>query len=148
MLGHRGYVSDLLASAHHGSLTGTLEIKDIGGSELVVLLKAGKLMHASGALSPAHRLGEILIRRGAATMSAVEAVTRQLEGMSGTKPLSGAMLVKQGVSPDEVKRAIQAQSAPREGGARAGRRELPLRFGREPEDEGRRRRGGHAPLSH
>jgi tetratricopeptide (TPR) repeat protein len=109
-LGRRCFVSDLLAGGLRHQFTGTLVVEDDAGRQLVILLKDGLPMNASGSLVPQFRLGELLLERGVARQSQVASTLTQLEALDGPMPLSGALLVREGLDPAEVKRAVQEQT--------------------------------------
>jgi len=108
-LGRRQFVSDLIAGALQHQFTGGVAISS-GDRQLAVLFKDGRPIHAKGPLVPDHRLGEVVLERGVAQQSQVASALAQLESASGTKPLSGALMVKEGLDPAEVKRAVQEQT--------------------------------------
>ncbi len=108
-LGRTVFTSELLAASLQSSFTGGVAIEAPEG-QLVVLFKGGRPVHASGSLVPSHRLGEILQERGAVVPGVVATALAELESSEGSKPLSGALLVKHGVEPREIKLAIQEQA--------------------------------------
>lgn len=109
-LGRKQFVSDLLASAVQQQFTGSVAVADDQDRQLSILFREGRPVHAAGTLAPDFRLGELLMRKGSAQRSQIASALTQLESLVGAKPLSGALLVKEGLDPDEVKRAVQEQT--------------------------------------
>lgn len=107
-LGRKCFVSDVIAGALHHQFTGGVALSS-GDRQLALLFKEGRPVHAAGPLVPEFRIGELLLRSGAAKQSQVASVLTQLENEVGSKPLSGAMMVKEGLDPADVKRAVQEQ---------------------------------------
>lgn len=108
-LGRKCFVSDVIAGALQFQFTGGVAITQ-NDQQLAILFKEGRPVHASGPLVPHFRLGEVLLGDGVALQSQVASALTQLEAMVGSKPLSGALLVKEGLDPAEVKRAVQQQT--------------------------------------
>jgi len=114
-LGKRVFVSDLLGAALQSSFTGTLRLERPDGP-FSVELKGGRPAAVLG--GDQDRVGELLARGGHLRQSELgRALERQ--GEDG-EALLGALLVQDaGVEPDEVKRAVQAQTRARLGKALA-----------------------------
>jgi DnaJ-domain-containing protein 1 len=111
-LGEGTWFSDLFISAVQGRLTGGILVEGLAGAA-AVFFREGLPVHAAGAAFSTHYLGTLLVEMGVCSDAQVDAaVARQAEAQD--PPMIGAILVADaGVSPADVKRAIQKQNVAR-----------------------------------
>jgi curved DNA-binding protein CbpA len=108
-LGKRVFVSDLLGAALQDSFTGTLTLDGPNG-QLAIELQKGRPAAVLG--GDQDRMGELLARSGSLRQSALGRALGRQDG--DDQALLGALLVQEaGIDPDEVKRAVQAQTRSR-----------------------------------
>jgi curved DNA-binding protein CbpA len=112
-LGKSVYFSDLYAAAVLSRFTGGILLRST--KDYAVFFRGGCPVHAGGMGFVEHFLGEILVRQGACTPSAlVSAIESQAAQEGASKPLLGRILVEEGaVTPDAVQDAMRIQTAER-----------------------------------
>lgn len=109
-LGKEHFVSGMVAGAMQRGFTGTVDVES-GERKVRILFKGGQPIHAGSSGPDGHRLGEILVSQGKVAAAQVEPVVASQQAMHGSRPLVGAMLVKEaGVDPSDVKRAVLEQT--------------------------------------
>lgn len=111
-IGEDAWFSEIYVRAARGGMTGGVLVQSARG-DAAVFFRDGRPVHAAGAGFTTHHLGGVLVEMGACTQDALEAaVAKQAE--SPNPPLLGALLVADaGVSPADVKRAVQQQNEAR-----------------------------------
>ena len=113
-LGHGVWFSSLMLGAIQIEFTGGVLVQTSMG-DAAVFFREGQPVHASGQGFREHYLGQVLLARSVCAAQQVEAAVAEQKGAQGSRPLLGAILVRDGVDPNEVKRAIQAQTHARLG---------------------------------
>jgi curved DNA-binding protein CbpA len=107
-IGKGVWFSDLFAAAVARSFTGGVLLKV--PKDAAVFFRKGVPVHAGGAGFDKDYLGEILVRGGQCAQSSLVGALEKQSKMP-QKPLIGALLVAdEGVSPDDVKKAVAQQT--------------------------------------
>ncbi|MEM7675282.1 MAG: J domain-containing protein [Myxococcota bacterium] len=107
----RKWFSSLLLAALQAEFTGVTLIRFSSGSG-VVFFNQGQPVHASGDGFDDHHLGQVLIDRGICSHDVVSRALKEQQDAS-TKPLLGALLVRDGIDANEIKRSVQVQTKAR-----------------------------------
>ncbi|MEL7371878.1 MAG: J domain-containing protein [Myxococcota bacterium] len=105
------WFSSLLLASLQVNFTGVALIQFNAGSG-VVFFNNGQPVHASGDGFTEHHLGQVLIDRGICSQETVNRALRE-QSDAAQKPLLGALLVRDGVDPAEIKRSVQTQTRAR-----------------------------------
>ncbi|MFO0724471.1 MAG: DnaJ domain-containing protein [Myxococcota bacterium] len=101
------YFSDLYADAVKRKLTARVRVT-LDGTEANAFFREGKPSHVSGTMLTHDYLGEILVRQGVATHSAIDAARQAQDG--GNSGTLGSILILSGsVSEAQIKGAIRTQ---------------------------------------
>ena len=111
-LGDGVWFSSLLLSALQSRFTGGVAVQTHGG-EAVVFFRDGQPVNAAGAGFKDHHLGSLLVDRSLCRPEQLESALAEQENSNGARPLLGAILVRDGLDPAEIKRVIQAQTRER-----------------------------------
>ena len=113
-LGDGTWFSSILLEAIRTGFTGGVLVQTVAG-HATVFFRNGEPLHASGQGFTDHFLGQLLIDRALCRPDQVEIAVNEQRNQQGRAPLLGALLVRDGVDPSEIKRAVQSQTHARLG---------------------------------
>ena len=107
------WFSSVLLAAIESGFTGVVSVQvslHQEDSKALVFFSRGQPVHASGPGFPDHHLGQVLLDRSLCRPENIAAALAEQKNTNGVRPLLGALLVRDGIDPNEIKRAIQAQT--------------------------------------
>ncbi len=113
-IGDGEWFSSLLLAAIRSQFTGGILVETNEG-DAAVFFRGGRPVHASGQGFRQHYLGQVLVDRSICPEAALQQALAEQKDASGPRPLLGALLVRNGVDQNEIKRAIQVQTKSRLG---------------------------------